>query len=105
MKKQDKDDTHKSEVTINSFDELAYPLYKPDDDIYVHGIEVSTVDPDDITLPKLPNPDTLEYPLYGSDLDIPIADVDDAEEAIGNEDEENNYYSLGGDDKSSLDEN
>lgn len=28
------------------------------------------------------------------DLDIPGADADDADEAIGNEDEENNYYSL-----------
>ncbi len=34
----------------------------------------------------------------GSDLDVPGAELDDANENIGNEDEENNYYSLGGDD-------
>ena len=32
-----------------------------------------------------------------SDLDIPGSDLDDANENIGEEDEENNYYSLGGD--------
>jgi hypothetical protein len=32
-----------------------------------------------------------------SDLDIPGTELDDANEAIGEEDEENNYYSLGGD--------
>ena len=30
-------------------------------------------------------------------LDVPGAEIDDAQEDIGNEDEENNYYSLGGD--------
>lgn len=33
----------------------------------------------------------------GSDLDVPGAELDDADEATGNEDEENNSYSLGGD--------
>jgi hypothetical protein len=32
-----------------------------------------------------------------SELDIPGADLDDDNESIGSEDEENNYYSLGGD--------
>jgi hypothetical protein len=35
--------------------------------------------------------------LSGSDLDIPGSELDDAQENIGSEDEENNYYSLGGD--------
>jgi len=38
--------------------------------------------------------------LSGSDLDVPGADEDDADEDIGEEDEENNPYSLGGDDNS-----
>ena len=38
-------------------------------------------------------------------LDVPGAELDDANELIGEEDEENNYYSLGGDDHSDLDEN
>lgn len=31
----------------------------------------------------------------GSDLDVPGSELDDADEAIGEEDEENNNYSLG----------
>lgn len=41
----------------------------------------------------------------GYDLDMPIADnYTDKEEALGQDDEENNYYSLGGDDMSNLEE-
>lgn len=40
----------------------------------------------------------------GSDLDIPGSERDDPEEQIGEEDEENNYYSLGGDNKENLEE-
>jgi hypothetical protein len=40
----------------------------------------------------------------GNDLDIPGAELDDEQENIGNEDEENNYYSIGGDDHNDLDE-
>jgi hypothetical protein len=42
--------------------------------------------------------------MTGSDLDIPGAELDDEQESIGSEDEENNYYSLGGDDHENLDE-
>ena len=35
--------------------------------------------------------------MAGTDLDVPGADLDDENEAIGSEDEENNPYSLGGD--------
>jgi hypothetical protein len=38
------------------------------------------------------------------DLDIPGSELDDANEEIGEEDEENNYYSLGGDRHEDLDE-
>ena len=33
----------------------------------------------------------------GDDLDVPGAELDDAQEEVGSEDEENNYYSLGAD--------
>lgn len=39
-----------------------------------------------------------------NDLDIPGAENDDANEEIGEEDEENNYYSLGGDAHENLEE-
>jgi len=38
------------------------------------------------------------------DLDIPGSELDDADELIGEEDEENNYYSLGGDNHEDLEE-
>lgn len=37
-------------------------------------------------------------------LDVPGADLDDENERIGEEDEENNYYSLGGDRHEDLEE-
>ena len=40
----------------------------------------------------------------GEDLDVPGEELDDDNEAIGEEDEENNYYSLGGDDKDGLED-
>lgn len=41
--------------------------------------------------------------MTGDDLDIPEAD-DDQSDSLGQSDEENDYYSLGGDDKESLEE-
>ena len=38
----------------------------------------------------------------GEDLDVPGSEDDDADEAIGEEDEENNYYSLGSDNNDDL---
>jgi len=46
------------------------------------------------------NEKTSDNAISGSDLDIPGADADDENEEIGEEDEENNPYSLGGDEKS-----
>jgi hypothetical protein len=40
----------------------------------------------------------------GEDLDIPGAELDNPNEEIGEEDEENNYYSLGGDRHENLEE-
>jgi hypothetical protein len=38
------------------------------------------------------------------DLDVPGSDLDDNEEELGEEDEENNYYSIGGDRHENLEE-
>jgi hypothetical protein len=43
------------------------------------------------------NEDSLSMDMSGEDLDVPGSSDDDADELIGEEDEENNYYSLGGD--------
>ena len=42
--------------------------------------------------------------MTGSDLDIPGSELDNELEITGGEDEQNNYYSLGGDDHNDLDE-
>lgn len=44
------------------------------------------------------------YGDQGAELDVPGSEADDASEAIGSEDEENNYYSLGGDNHEDLEE-
>ena len=41
---------------------------------------------------------------YDEGLDVPGAELDDDVESVGEEDEENNYYSLGGDRHEDLDE-
>lgn len=38
------------------------------------------------------------------DLDVPGSELDDADEEVGSPDEENNSYSLGGDDKENLED-
>jgi hypothetical protein len=75
-----------------------YPVYPPKDDIYNADAEkVHYLDPDE----KVDNPE--EHSLDDG-LDVPGAELDDEMEAIGEEDEENNYYSLGGDDHNDLEE-
>jgi hypothetical protein len=46
------------------------------------------------------------YPVdfAGKDLDVPGAQLDDREEQTGDEDEENNFYSLGGENHEDLEE-
>ena len=88
-----------------------YPLYPAEDDIFVKGHKESRLDPEQPTEMKAPNEipgkrneKDFDDDLSGSDLDIPGAELDDENEAIGNEDEENNYYSLGGDNHTDLEE-
>lgn len=59
-----------------------YPLYPADEDIYNEE-------------EKKPIKDKSIEMENG--LDVPGQELDDADEKIGEEDEENNYYSLGGD--------
>jgi len=83
----------------------ALPIYPAGEDIY--KINKKTDVENSL---KNKNPDTgnnekeFEEDMSGDDLDIPGAELDDEAEAIGSEDEENNYYSIGGDDHNDLDE-
>ena len=47
-------------------------------------------------------PETDQQPNDDLNLDVPGAELDDAQESIGSEDEENNYWSLGGDNHEDL---
>ena len=77
------------------------PEYSPEEDIYSKEKKESfNEEGSDADI----NEDKAEEPLTGEDLDIPGAESDDADEKIGEEDEENNYYSLGGDDHDDLEE-
>lgn len=55
-------------------------------------------------LDKLEDEEIDRTALGDEDLDIPGTELDDSNEEIGEEDEENNYYSLGGDRHENLDE-
>ena len=91
-----------------------YPLYPADEDIYNKFEKEDGVDPENLDEPvkksKSSNEtdseevDELQEEHYGEELDVPGADLDDEQEAIGNEDEENNYYSIGGDNHNDLEE-
>lgn len=81
-----------------------YPIYPKSEDIYNNFQKEEDLNPEDISKLK----ETDEIFSGGkrliNDLDIPGSELDDNQENIGSEDEENNYYSLGGDDHNDLDE-
>ena len=79
--------------------EFPLPVYNKEDDIYSREKEEPFEDGDQTGKRKPGNIDSL-----ADDLDLPGTELDDADEAIGEEDEENNYYSLGGDDHDDLEE-
>lgn len=94
-----------------NIDLSGYPTYPPGEDIYSKYKEEEDINPEDISRTKESeyingeNDETdLNDDTSGRDLDIPGAELDDNQEDVGSEDEENNYYSLGGDDHNNLEE-
>jgi hypothetical protein len=88
-----------------------YPTYPGSDDIYNKDKE-EDVNPEETSKIKRPykrlgkkNEKKIIEDATGSDLDVPGSELDEMQENEGSEDEENNYYSLGGDDHNDLDEN
>lgn len=73
------------------------PVYDKKEDIYNQGDEVSLDEQGELL-----NEEQLRQ--ADNDLDVPGSELDDEAEAIGEEDEENNYYSLGGDNHDDLEE-
>lgn len=90
------------------------PQYPINEDIYNKFNKEFDIDPEDISKNKIPIPqDQPKDPLrdnfpndyvIGSDLDIPGSELDDDQEKLGSEDEENNFYSIGGDDHNDLED-
>lgn len=95
------------------YDEDLPGNYPANEDIFRLGLIDPDIDPEDISRTKRAlemdsddwNEKSFEDDLTGGDLDVPGSEYDDEDEAIGREDEENNYYSLGGDNHESQEEN
>ena len=90
-----------------------YQSYPASEDIYNKFREEKNMDPEDISRVKKTDrsvnaPTNIEDELsddeLGRNLDVPGSELDDEQEDVGNEDEENNYYSIGGDEHNNLDE-
>jgi len=87
-----------------------YPTYPADEDIYAQGKEEQEIDPEQITRIKEiedttgNNQKDFNEVFSGDDLDVPGSELNDNLEEAGIEDEENNYYSLGGENHENLEE-
>jgi len=89
----------------------AYPSNPESEDIYNQDKKESNVNLDEMSRSKttsvkngIKNEKDFEDDMSGYDLDVPGSELDDQQESIGSEDEENNYYSLGGDNHNDLEE-
>lgn len=115
--KMKKKDTNTENTKPDNKNKTTVPsslLYPPSDDIYNKYREETEINPEDVSINKIPveknletdwNIKNFESDMSGSDLDIPGSEFDDSQETIGSEDEENNHYSIGGDNHTNLDEN
>lgn len=85
-----------------------YPVYPPEEDIMNQGekedLDVENLTRTDRGRGQKPKMQERQLPEEGEDLDIPGSELDNGDEAIGKEDEENNFYSLGGERHEDLEE-
>lgn len=93
----------KQQKLLTSFFFSEYLGYRACEDIYAQEIEEKDIDPEDPTTNK--RSASVYSDVKWNDLDVPGSELDDQQENIGSEDEENNYYSIGGDAHNDLDEN
>jgi hypothetical protein len=91
---------NKPEEKNNSKEEFpGYPHYPEKDDIYSKEKEDHLNEDGSMIKAK-----TKTEKILGDELDVPGSELDDTDEVLGEEDEENNYYSLGGDNHDDLEE-
>jgi len=96
----------------NTPENEALTTYPKSEDIYNKLKKESDIDPENISKKKTTetesaskrNAKDFNEDKSGADLDIPGSELDDQQERIGSEDEENNSYSIGGDDHNDLEE-
>lgn len=103
--------THVAQMDSETQNLEGYPLYPPSEDLYRQDKEMGKLNPEDLSKnkalnekPGMPNEKSFRDDMSGDDLDVPGSELDDQQERIGSEDEENNYYSIGGDNHNDLDE-
>ncbi len=111
MKKESNDNpTNVKPVNEGKINLEGYPHYPASDDIYnqskkkenTEGGQIEkTYDANGV---EMNNEKDFDDDVSGDDLDIPGSELDDQQEEIGSEDEENNYYSIGGDRHDDLEE-
>lgn len=107
----------KSEKIPNASNEQlekdGYPKYPESEDIYNKFNKEFDIDPENISKKKeiikidknpIWNEKNFDQDKSGDDLDIPGSELDDNQENSGSEDEENNSYSIGGDNHNDLEE-
>jgi hypothetical protein len=75
---------------------------KDADDLQINMGNDADVNDDDLAVlnstdAEIGTPQNVSNEDLNTDLDVPGSELDDANESVGEEDEENNYYSLGGD--------
>lgn len=120
MKKEnnDKHPTHAKSGSERKISLEEYPRYPTSEDIYNRNKKVENTDDTsrdsregdqvkktyDAQGVETNNEKGFEDDVSGDDLDIPGSELDDEQEDIGSEDEENNYYSIGGDRHDDLEE-
>lgn len=112
MKKKDPSNPTNDQSGQKQNEPEGYPLYPPKDDIYSRFDKKDNIDPDDPSQLKEEDPTgenkdelfDVDEEIMHTTLDIPGAELDDDLEEVGSEDEENNYYSLGGDNHHDLEE-
>jgi len=102
----------KKEAKVEGEDFPGYRHYPTKEDIYNQEKEEEDIDPEDLTKkktsvedPDLKNEKDFDESLTGEDLDIPGNEQDEENLTDVFPDEENNYYSLGGDERENIDEN
>jgi len=91
---------HHPESNASNSEVMDYPINVVNDDTDSQWEEDMEINPEGIFRKKVaPKGNEL-----GSGLDVPGSELDDQQESVGSEDEENNYYSIGGENHKELEE-